>query len=57
MRLHVSQFFHCVKINSVQKTRFKREITCFSAFNVVSAEKRVQTQEKACFSPSWPKFA
>ena len=35
MRLHVSQCFHCVKTNKVQKTRFQREITRFSAFNVV----------------------
>ena len=41
MRLHVSQCFHCVKTDYVQKTRFQREITRFSAFNVVFAEKRV----------------
>ena len=41
MRLHVSQCFHCVKTENVQKTRFYREITRFSAFNVVFAEKRV----------------
>ena len=52
MRLHVSQCFHCVKTDYVQKTRFQREITRFSAFNVVSTEKRVKTQESACFSPS-----
>ena len=34
-RLHVSQCFHCVKTDNVQKTRFQREITRFSAFNVV----------------------
>ena len=34
MRLHVSQCFHCVKTDNVQKTRF-------SASNVVFAEKRV----------------
>ena len=43
MRLHVSQCFHCVKTDNVQKTRF-------SAFNVVFAEKRVQTQGNAWFS-------
>ena len=26
MRLHVSQCFHCVKTDNVQKTRFHREI-------------------------------
>ena len=41
MRLHVSQCFHCVKTDNVQKTRFYREITRFCAFNVVFAEKRV----------------
>ena len=38
MRLHVSQCFHCVKPDNRQKTRF-------SAFNLVFAEKRFQTQE------------
>ena len=41
MRLHVSQCFHCVKNDNVQKTRFHCEIMRFSAFNVVFAEKRV----------------
>ena len=41
MRLHVSQCFHCVKTDNVQKTRFWRKITRFSAFNVVVAKKRV----------------
>ena len=41
MRLHVSQCFHCVKTDNVQKTRFGREISRFSAFNLVFAEKRV----------------
>ena len=41
MRLHVSQCFHCVKTDNVHKTRFWREITRFSAVNVVSAQKRV----------------
>ena len=41
MRLQSSQCFHCVKTDNVQKTRFYREITRFSAFNVVFAEKRV----------------
>ena len=35
MRLHVSQCIHCVKTDNVQKTRFYRERTRFSAFNVV----------------------
>ena len=52
MRLHVSQCFPCVKTDNVQKTRFQREITRFSAFNVVFAQKRVYTQAKACFSAS-----
>ena len=43
MRLHVSQCVHCVKNDNVHKTRFWREITHFSAFNVVFAEKRVYT--------------
>ena len=43
MRLHVSQCVHCVKTDNVHKTRFWREITHFSAFNVVFAEKRVYT--------------
>ena len=50
MRLHVSQCFHCFETDKVHKTRFLREITRFSAFNVVFAEKRVKTQEKVCFS-------
>ena len=41
MHLHHSHFFHCVKTDSVHKTRFWREITRFSASNVVFAEKRV----------------
>ena len=41
MRLHQSQCFDCVKTDSVHKTRFWREITSFSASNVVFAEKRV----------------
>ena len=41
MRLHVSQCFHCVKNDNVQKTRFHCEIMRFSAFNVVFAGKRV----------------
>ena len=40
-RLHVSQCFYCVKTDNVQKTRFYRKITRFSAFNVVFAEKRL----------------
>ena len=40
MRLHVYQCFHCVKTDNVHKTRFYRGITRFSAFNIVSAEKR-----------------
>ena len=35
MCLHVSQCFHCVKTDNMQKTRFYREKTRFSAFNVV----------------------
>ena len=38
MRLLVSQCFHCVKTDNVQKTRF-------SAFNLVFAGKCIQTQE------------
>ena len=41
MRLHVSQCFHCVSTDNVRKTRFYRERTRFSAFNVVFAEKCV----------------
>ena len=52
MRLHVSRCFYCVKTDNVHKTRFKREITRFSAFNVVFGKKRVLTQGNACFSVS-----
>ena len=52
MHLNYSQCFHCVRTDSVNKTRFYREITRFSASNVVFAEKRVQTQGNACFSVS-----
>ena len=52
MRLHISQCFHCVKTDNVQKTRFQREVMRFRAFNVVFAEKHVVTQENACFSAS-----
>ena len=52
MRLHVSQCVHCVKTDNVNKTPFWREITHFSAYNVVFAEKRVYTQGNACFGPS-----
>ena len=41
IRLHVSQCFHCVRTDNVPKTRFQREITRFSTFNVVFAEKRI----------------
>ena len=41
MHLHYSQGFHCVKNGRVHKMRFLREITRFSASNVVFAEKRV----------------
>ena len=40
-RLHHSQCFHCVKTENVHKTRFKREITRFSASIIVFAQKRV----------------
>ena len=55
MRLHVSQCFHCVKTDNVQKTRIKREITRYSAFNVVFAEiafKRNEMLVLALFSLS-----
>ena len=39
MRLLVSQCFHCVEVDNLQKTRFQREITRFSTFIVVFAEK------------------
>ena len=57
MHLPHSQCFHCVKTDSVHKTRFKRENTRFSASNVVFADKRVFTQGNACFSVSEPSFA
>ena len=42
MRLLVSQCFHCVKTDNVQKRRFKRDVLRFSAINVFFfAEKRV----------------
>ena len=41
MRLHHSQCFNCVKTDNVHKTRLEREVTRFSASNVVFAEKRV----------------
>ena len=41
MHLHRSQCFYCVKTDTVHKTRYLREITRFSASNVVFAEKRV----------------
>ena len=41
MRLPVFQCFHCVKTDNMHKTRFKRKITRFSAFNVVFAEKLI----------------
>ena len=49
MRLHVSRCFHCVEVDNLQKTRFQREITRFSTFIVVFAEKCVETQENGCF--------
>ena len=51
MRLHVSQCFHCVRTDNVQKTRFYRELTSFSVFNVVFALKNAfRKQGNACFS-------
>ena len=41
MRLHHSQCFYCVQTDNVHKTRFWREITRFSASNVVFVEKPV----------------
>ena len=38
IRLHVYHCFHCVETDNVHKTHFQREITRFSAFNVVFAE-------------------
>ena len=35
MHLQRSQCFHCVKTDTVHKTRYLREITRFSASNVV----------------------
>ena len=52
MRLHVSQCFQCVKTDNVQKHVFSAKKRVFSAFNVVFAEKRFQTQGNACFCPS-----
>ena len=49
MRLHVSQCFHCVKTDYVQKTRFQREKTRFSAFNVVFAKKTRLNAGKCLF--------
>ena len=37
--LNVSQYFHCVKTNSVLKTRSYRKFRRFSAFIVIFAEK------------------
>ena len=52
MRLYVSKCVHCVKTDNVHKTPFWREITHFSAFNVVFAKKRIETQGKDCFGAS-----
>ena len=52
MRLHVSQCFQCVKTDTVHKTHFYCELPRFSAFNVVFAAQRVQTQGNVCFSVS-----
>ena len=40
MRLHISQCFQCADTDNEQKTRFQREVTRFSAFNVVFAKKK-----------------
>ena len=53
MCLDVYQCFHCVKSDNVQKTRFQREITRFSAFKVVllkNAFKRKEMLVLALFS-------
>ena len=47
MHLNHSQCCHCVKTDSVHKTRFYREITRFKASNVVFAAKRVNMQGSA----------
>ena len=52
MRLLVSQCFHCVKTGNVHETRFYREITRFSAFNVVFTENAFKSKKNACFSAS-----
>ena len=52
MRLPLSQCFHCVETDIEHETRFYQEITRFSAFNVVFAEKRSKTQANGCPSGS-----
>ena len=46
MRLLVSQCFHCVKTGNVHETRFYREITRFTAINVVFAKKNSFTRKE-----------
>ena len=48
IRLHVYHCFHCVETDNVHKTHFQREITRFSAFNVVFAEYS-RLNAKNCF--------
>ena len=45
MRLHLSQCFHCVKTDNVQKRRFYREITRFSPFNIVLLKNAFERRE------------
>ena len=49
MHLHHSQCFHCVTTDSVQTTRFQREIQRFSASNVVFAEMKHLNAGKCLF--------
>ena len=57
LRLHVSQWFHCVKTDNVHDTCFLREVTRFSAFRVIFPENRVKTQGYVCFSGKKPQSA
>ena len=45
MHLHHSHCFHCVKTDSVHKTRFQREITRFSASNVILLKNAFKRRE------------
>ena len=52
MRLHISQCFHCVKTDMVQKRVFRPKYCVLAHLTSYLLKKAFKTQENACFSVS-----